>query len=191
MAVNCAKLAANVTAAACKFVPAGIQGDCVLINFDDWKAATITKSGNVISAIALATGGHGYHIVSHDKAFTGSYSMTKGTYVNGYVHQLVLRSFDRTQDVKDFVNVMTNGRFVALVINMDTTNDATKYEVYGGDSGLKVSASTFDSSNTDGVINEMTLASEDGELESRIPDSFYNTDLATTAAAYEALYEQV
>lgn len=188
MAVNCAKLAANVTAAACKFVPAGIQGDCVLINFDDWKAATITKSGDVISAIALASGKNGYHIVSHDKAFTGSYSMTKGTYVNGYVHQLVLRSFDRTQGVKNFVNVMTNGRFVAIVINMDTTNDATKFEVYGGDSGLKVSASTFDSSNTDGVINEMTLASEDGELESRIPDSFFSTDLATTAAAYAALY---
>ena len=40
--------------ASCRNAVAGILGEAILINFDDWKAATITETNGVISAIALA-----------------------------------------------------------------------------------------------------------------------------------------
>lgn len=195
MAVSCSKLAANAALASCRTTAAGIMGDLVLINFDEWQDAykdstKVTFSNGVFTKITLQTGDTGYHFTSHDKAFGASYSAAIGSYINGYTHQLVLRAFERTQAVKDFLNKAIYGRYVAIVINKDNGNDSTKYEVYGAENGLVVSADSFDSSNGDGIINELTLASEAEAPEPRVPDSFYVTNLASTKTAYEALYDE-
>lgn len=191
--INCAKLTGNIVTASCRISAAGVNGDVVLINWDDWQNAVadstlVTKSNDVFTKITLATGKYGVHVTSHEKAFGASYELVVGTYINGYRHSLTLRSFERTEAIKGFLNKIAHGRYVAIVINRDSANDETKYEVYGAGSGLVASASAFDSTNTDGIVNELTIASADGALEGTVPNSFYVTDLETTAEAYAALY---
>lgn len=173
--------------ASCRNSAAGILGDAVIINFDDWQAATITKTGSVISAITLGTGVSGYRLTSHDKAFEGSYSLNAGTYGNSFNHQVLLRAFDRTQGVKDFVNKAINGRFVVILRNIDIANAGTVYEVYGAEHGLVATAADFASTDADGVVSALTLASEDTARESELPTSIFTTSLAATKTLVDGL----
>lgn len=193
MAVTCASLSGNVVGASCRNSSAAIQGDLVLINWEDWEAAKadsslVTYSNGVYSKITLPTGKNGVHVTSHDKAFSAMYELVTGTYVNAFRHGVTMRVFEKTQAIKTFLSKIGYGRFVAIVRNLDSNNEETKFEVYGGEKGLVASANSFDSTNTDGVIGELTIQSADDALESAVPDSFYVTDLETTIEAYEALY---
>lgn len=190
MALNCTKIAANVAMASCRNSAAGILGDAVIINFDDWQAATITKSNSVISAITLGSGVNGFRLTSHDKAFEGSYSLNVGTYGNSFNHQVVLRAFDRSQGLKDFVNKAINGRFVVIMRNIDTVNAGTVYEVYGAEHGLVASAADFASTDADGVVSALTLASEENARESEVPTSVFSTSLAATKTMIDGLVDE-
>ena len=64
--------------ASCRNAVAGIMGEAVLINFDDWKAASITESNGVISAISLAGTTKASKFTSHERAFEASVQMKNG-----------------------------------------------------------------------------------------------------------------
>lgn len=185
--INCAKIAADVAMASCRQSAAGILGEAYLINFDDWQGATITESNGVISSITLATGANAFKLTSHDKAFEGSYSLNVGTYGNSFNHQAILRGFDRTQAFKDFMNKSANGRVVLILRNIDIANPATAYEVYGREHGLVASAAEFNSTDADGVVGMLTLASQDSARESAVPTSVYTTSLAATKTMLDGL----
>lgn len=194
--INCAKLSANLAMASCKITNPALRGEVVLINFDDWQSATITYDSTeteVITSIALAGTAKGVKLTSHEKAFDGQYSMNKGTYANSFVHTLVLRAFDRTQGVKDSINKIINGRFVAIVHNVDQADVKTAFEVYGAQNGLLASAIESDSTNGDGLVASITLASDDNQRESKVPTSFCaksgsGFDYEATKTAFDALH---
>lgn len=187
--MDCSKINANLAMASCRNSVAGVKGWAVLINFDDWKAATKTKTNGVYSAITLATGTSGYLFTSHESAFEGSVTMNKGTYVNSFAHQFLMRAFDRTQNLKNDVNKIAHGKYVVVSQNLDTTNPETKYEVYGDENGLVASAIEFNSTDTDGIAYAITLASEDNARESEVPASIYATSEAATDSLVAGLYD--
>lgn len=186
--MDCSKINANLAMASCRNSVAGVKGWAVLINFDDWKAATKTKTNGVYSAITLATDTSGYLFTSHESAFEGSVTMNKGTYVNSFAHQFLMRAFDRTQNLKNDVNKIAHGKYVVVSQNLDTTNPETKYEVYGDENGLVASAIEFNSTDADGIAYAITLASEDNARESEVPASIYATSEAATDTLVEGLY---
>lgn len=185
--LTCAQLSKNVALGSCAQRTAQVSGRVIAINFDDWQAATITEASGIISAITLPSGKYGYALTSKDKGIEASYSMNKGTYGNSWIHQLLLRVFDRTQDNKDTMDKLADGRFVFIVEHLDKANYQTVYEVYGRDNGLTASAAEGSSTDADGQFGNMTMASEEGAYEGALPTSIFNTDLATTKAAIEAL----
>lgn len=173
--------------ASCRNAVAGIMGEAVLINFVDWKAATITESNGVISAISLAGTTKASKFTSHERAFEASVQMNKGTYLSSFGHQVIMRAFDRTQTLKDDINKIANGRFVAIVLNRDTNNEPTAYEAYGTENGLVATAIEYNSTDGDGVAYAITLGSEDTARESEVPKSVYVTSLAATKTMVDAL----
>jgi len=173
--------------ASCKSTSAGILGEAWIINFEDWLSATKTITSGVLSAITMAAGKNAYRLTSHDKAFEASYSMNKGSYINSLVHQVILRAFDRTQNVKDTVSKLAYGRYVVIVKNVDNGVDQTKFEVYGADNGLTASAIEFNSTDGDGIVSAVTLASEDTARESALPLSVFSTSLAATESMIRGL----
>lgn len=186
--MDCSKINANLAMASCRNSVAGVKGWAILINYDDWKAATKTRTVGVYSAISMASGATGYLFTSHEAAFEGSVTMNKGTYVNSFGHQFIMRAFDRTQNLKNDVNKIAHGKYVIISQNLDTAKPETKYEVYGDENGLVASAIEFNSTDADGIAYAITLASEDNARESEVPASIYVTSEEATDTLVNGLY---
>lgn len=185
--LTCAQLSKNVALGSCAQRTAQVSGRVIAINLEDWLGATITESGGVISGISLPSGKYGYALTSKDKGIEASYSMNKGTYGNSWIHQVLLRVFDRTQDNKGTMDKLADGRFVFIVEHLDVANYQTVFEVYGRDNGLTASAAEGSSTDADGQFGNITMASEEGAYEGALPTSIFSTDLATTRSLVESL----
>ena len=188
--MDCAKIAAGLTASECgKMATAGTGTKVVLMNYDDIDKASSTVSSGVCTSLVLAAEKLAYLFESIDKATTGEATFAKGTYIDSYDHAVTLRIFIKDQSSKNFINSLTNARVVAIVENRATgASGNTKYEVYGWDSGLKLSENAFTTDFADNVVFTAKLASDDNSKEGQLPLSYFISDLAGTETALAGLY---
>ena len=188
--MDCAKIAAGLTAAECgKMATAGTGTKVVLMNYDDIDKASSTVSSGVCTSLVLAADKLAYLFESIDKATTGEATFAKGTYIDSYNHAVTLRIFIKDQTSKNFINSLTNARVVAIVENRATgASGNTKYEVYGWDSGLKLSENAFTTDFADNVVFTAKLASDENSKEGQLPLSYFITDLAGTETALAGLH---
>ena len=188
--MDCAKIAAGLTASECgKMATAGTGTKVVLMNYDDIDKASSTVSSGVCTSLVLAADKLAYLFESIDKATTGEATFAKGTYIDSYDHAVTLRIFIKDQTSKNFINSLTNARVVAIVENRATgASGNTKYEVYGWDSGLKLSENAFTTDFADNVVFTAKLASDDNSKEGQLPLSYFISDLAGTETALAGLY---
>ena len=188
--MDCAKIAAGLTASECgKMATAGTGTKVVLMNYDDIDKASSTVSSGVCTSLVLAAEKLAYLFESIDKATTGEATFAKGTYIDSYDHAVTLRIFIKDQTSKNFINSLTNARVVAIVENRATgASGNTKYEVYGWDSGLKLSENAFTTDFADNVVFTAKLASDDNSKEGQLPLSYFISDLAGTETALAGLY---
>lgn len=182
--IDCGKISANLTLASCAASSVAVEPEIILLNHSDIES--VTEAGGVVSAIVLKESANGYKYETFRNGVETTVTINKGTYISRYVHQVLFRAFVKSQDIKDQINAMTNGRFVAIVKNV-AEGDEVKYEVYGLDSGLVMTDLQAVSTDADGVVYAVTLASDDTTPESQLPASFYSTSLEQTKAAIEAL----
>lgn len=187
---NCAQLSKNLALAACQNSAPGLEAELLLINFDDVDRTQSVVTGNVISDLILKTGKTGYHYTSEKNAFEGDSPLNKGTYRTGFNHSLILRAFLKNQNVKDEINALAKSRFIAVTKNKDTVSGETKFEVYGWENGLELSDLSAPTTDGDGVIYTITIATGENQRESELPKSFYKTSVDATQTAYEALYDE-
>lgn len=188
--MDCAKIAAGLAAADCgKMATSGTGTKVVLMNYDDIDKASSTVSSGVCTSLVLAAGKLAYLFESIDKATTGEATFAKGTYIDSYDHAVTLRIFVKDQTSKNFINSLTNARVVAIVENRATgTSGNTKYEVYGWDSGLKLSENAFTTDFADNVVFTAKLASDENSKEGQLPLSYFASTLAATETALAGLY---
>jgi len=188
--MDCAKIAAGLAAAECgKMATSGTGTKVVLMNYDDIDKASSTVSSGVCTSLVLAANKLAYLFESIDKATTGEATFAKGTYIDSYDHAVTLRIFIKDQTSKNFINSLTNARVVAIVENRATgASGNTKYEVYGWDSGLKLSENAFTTDFADNVVFTAKLASDDNSKEGQLPLSYFITDLSTTETALSGLH---
>lgn len=189
MALDCSKISVGFTQEACGALAVpGTAPRVILISYTDIDKGRSTVTDNVISAIALKTGAKGYEVDSLPNASVGSDSINVGTYVNTHLHNLIVRIFQKSEVAKKFVNGLTNARVVAIVENNEHGDEGkVKYEVYGWDSGLKISELTSGTDMADNVVYQVTLASDSTAAENSLPKSFYSTDEDTTDEAIDAI----
>lgn len=185
--INCAKIGKNLVLGDCGRSTAAIEPEMVLVNFDDWKAATKEIDGNVLSSLVLASGANGYKYESLKNSFEKDCTLAKGTYQNGFDHKVVARVFANTQDIKDEVIKLSAAKVVAILKNSDSKTGAIVYEVYGADNGLEMSELTSPSTDTDGIHYSFTLASGDNAKESSLPLTLNAGSEDETKAMVDAL----
>ena len=187
MALNCGQITASITGSNCGAGSVALDNYIYIVNRDDIDYSASAEADGVVSALVLKTGKKGYKYTSNNKAFEGTSALNKGTYSTSFDHSIVGRVFANTQAIKDELNKLAFGKFVVVVANNSNANEETKFEVYGWENGLVCTALDKNTADGDGIVYSFTLASDEGAREGDIPKSFYNTDLATTEAALEAL----
>lgn len=188
--MDCAKIAAGLTASECGIMAtSGTGTKVVLFNYDDIDKGSSVVAAGICTSLVLKTNKLAYLFESIDKATTGEATFAKGTYIDSYDHAITLRIFVKDQTSKDFINSLTNARVVAIVENRATGEGGnTKYEVYGWDSGLKLSENAFTTDFSDNVVFTAKLASDDNSKEGQLPLSYFITDLSATETALAGLY---
>lgn len=184
---NCANISKNLILALCAATAAGIENEIIIGNHDDIDFGECEVSNGVISALVLKSGKHAYKYSSAKNAFECQSPLVKGTYINTFDHQVVARILTKSQDIKDELNKLSQGKVFVLVKNKSNVDDEVKYEVYGFENGLEMSDLQNPSTDTDGVIYTVSFASADGAKESQLPLSFYDTSLTKTEQDIEAL----
>jgi len=185
--MDCSKITAGFVGGACGALPTGGTGQRVwLMNYEDIDRAncTLDADGN-ISAIAMKTGKYAYLYETIDNANEASATFNKGTYVNNYDHSITLRIFKDNIAAKKFVNQLSGARIVAVVERKCVSSCDNIFEVYGWDSGLKMSENPYSTTLTDNVAMAPVLTSDDISKETTLPRTYTGTE-----ASLNALCEQ-
>lgn len=141
----------------CENMPAkGIEKVGYIVNYDDVQKASCNRTGNLISALALASGAKGYKIiVPEGTPFNGTLiEAVVGTYRTKWNKTVAFVILNSGPDVShDIIDKLANGKFVIVLENVFAGSDSkNKFEVYGFEQGLKLTAGTRDlnSDDTDG-----------------------------------------
>ena len=170
----------------------GLEPDGKIINRADIDfAATVfdTNNDSIIKTLVLKTGKQAYDVAQlGNTPFTGVQSTLEvGTYRNTWTHDIPIVVLSNTPEVAhDIIDGLSNGTFVVILRNKfkGSTGDA-EYQVYGYTQGLVASEGTNDKYSDDTDGGWLITLQETGARQSAM--FLFDTDAATTAAAYEAL----
>lgn len=151
--------------------------------------ASITYSAttpNLVTAITLKSG----KVMHLFNGFKNSVlpSLEKLTAPSGqalWKHICNFFIYENTQEQKNNIAKMGNGKFVTIYQNADENNDA--FEIQGLGTGLRLQDGAVNNKNENQGAYNLILASDAGQEEGRPPSTFLSTDFAGTLAAYEAL----
>lgn len=176
---------------------AGVAPEALLFNKDQISSMPI--SDNKIAAITMKTYTSGNDTVSYcgytvkqmgNRPFEGSQTeMVEGTYGNKFNNTVVLAVPDNGPEIShNIIDNFANGRFTAILTNdyvhTGTNAGDNKYQVYGAQKGLRASSIVREVWGDNESYWIVTLVEENASLSGVF---FFNTDLTTTDAAYEAL----
>lgn len=166
----------------------GLEADGVIINRADIDFDASTRTGNVISTLALKSGKKGFKIYQQgNNPFTGSNTaFTAGSFLNKFTKQVNLVVYDHSAECcSKIIDQLANGSFVVVMKNKYAGSDSkSKYEVFGYDAGLKQTEGSRDpySEDTEGgwsvALQEVTPSS--GVF-------LYSTSLSATESAFNSL----
>lgn len=183
--IDCGKISANLILASCATNSVAVEPEVILINHADIES--VEMEGGVVSGIVLKSGAAGYKYETFRNGVESQVTVNQNSYLTRFAHQVLFRSFVKTQDVKDQINALANARVVAIVKNVSNYEEDVKFEVFGLGNGLVLTDLQAVSTDADGVVYAVTLASEESALEAQLPASFFDTSLEQTETAIEAL----
>ena len=184
-------IAANIDWPCEDLITKGLESDGIIINRDDIDFASCTfdsSNPNIIKTLVLKTGVYGYLVNQlGNTPFTGTQSTLEvGTYRNTWTHQIPIVVLNNGPAVaKDIIDGLTNGTFVLILRNKHGKGTNAEFQVYGYTQGLMASEGTNDKYSDDTDGGWIITLQETGARMSAM--FFWNTDAATTEAAYEAL----
>jgi hypothetical protein len=196
--MSCKNIAASLIADICgEQAKSGTGARAIILNFNEVDKSLSSLTDNVIDSIVMKATKVGYSLTSiDDNGNLGEYSLVRGTYKPRWQHDVTGRLFTKDELTKTFMNNIVGSKVIIILENKEeghtnaTTNTgpgATKYEVYGWDSGLEVSEATGSTEIADGVVYQFKAGSPERSKEGSLPKSFFDTDLATTELALGAL----
>lgn len=192
MAKLCESIIASAIDWSCdSLITKGLESDGIIINRDDVDFASCTMDStnpNIIKTLVLKSTKVGYLVNQlGNTPFTGTQSTLEvGTYRNTWTHQIPIVILNNGPAVaKDIIDGLTNGSFVLILRNKHGKGTNAEFQVYGYTQGLMASEGTNDKYSDDTDGGWIITLQETGTRMSAM--FFWNTDAATTEAAYEAL----
>lgn len=199
MTIGCNQIVACILKNCENLVP-GIKDKAYFINYDcvDKDASVIsTTNALILESIVFKTATphcYAYCVEGYNFSNEHKVTMVKKTYQKTWEHSFVFRIFDNTPEDKIWIENLKDSRFIVIIENNYSKTDAingdgrTVFEVLGWDFGLELNAAERDP-NSDEMLGGwlLTAGSSDKMKESSLPLTFFDTDIATTRAAVDAL----
>lgn len=173
----------------------GNSQNLILIDKEIFDRATIVYDGttdNLITDITLTTiGDVGYKFEGIRKSLNPQSAFVPSDVSNGYDHQVDFLIFDVSQLQKNNIEKMAFGKQVAIIENTNAAgNGDSVFEVFGTGLGLEVQAGPMritGDTDTNGAYTIALKTSDLGGKEQHLPNSFWDTDFATTKVKVDAL----
>lgn len=165
----------------------GTRARLGVINKDDIASITYsTATPNLITAITLKSG----KVCHLFEGFRNSVlpSLEKATAQSGqglWKHMTNFFVYENTQIWKNTLERLGNGKYITIYQNL--AEDSNSFEVQGIGCGLELQDGAVNNKNENSGAYNLILASNANQLEARPPQTFFNTDFATTLAAFETL----
>jgi hypothetical protein len=189
---NCGKLSSNILLN-CDYPLIGGSKDILkLINFDDLDGVTRNASNpQIIEAITLLSSPatQAYQIEGKNSSNDLRAALVKARYSEGYDHEVIFRIFTNGPEVKEQIEAMGKGKFIAVIENnfRGATGNAA-FEIYGLDVGLElVEAETNKSDAETQGAYVLTLRTPELYKEPHLPATFFVTSYAATKTAFNLL----
>lgn len=173
----------------------GLEPDGKIINRADIDFANCVMDNgnpanpNIIKSLVLKTGKSAYDVAQMGNTpFTGLVSnLNVGTYINTWTTDIPIAILANDPVVAHkVIDALANGEFVLILKNKNRgTGGNAKYQVFGYAQGCRASAGTRDAHSEDVEGGWLVTLQEANHPKSAM--FLYDTDEATTDAAYEAL----
>lgn len=173
----------------------GLEPDGKIINRADIDFANCVMDNgnpanpNIIKSLVLKTGKSAYDVAQMGNTpFTGLVSnLNVGTYINTWTTDIPIAILANDPVVAHkVIDALANGEFVLILKNKNRgTGGNAKYQVFGYAQGCRASAGTRDAYSEDVEGGWLVTLQEANHPKSAM--FLYDTDEATTDAAYEAL----
>lgn len=177
----------------CKTDAKGLRGRVWIFNHDDLdKDATVfdETNKNVITELALKSDDiTGFVFDGKDNINEATVDINVGTYVNTFLHSVVLRILHKTEDAKRFINEASCATVFIVVENREVSGNVI-YEGYGWDSGLILTALTQSTAYDDDIFAEITFSGDDTHTESTEPKTINYGTAAETRDALDSLLSE-
>lgn len=192
MASTCGKLSAAVTENCVNPLQSGAEDDILIINYDDWKDATITLNGTntqIVENIVLPSGVVGYLYEGKNNSVAPKYEFIKGEFVENYSHEINYKVFNVSPEAKQQLEKKGRGRYVVIVANKyHGTSGNSAFEIYGADAGLELTQNIREVINTaTGGAFDVILKSNEKSLEPHMPKTLFVTSYAASKAVFDSL----
>lgn len=187
MPITCTrKLAAALNGADCVAPPVGgIEDVITIMNWADYQLATIAV--NATNEMIVETFTPAATTAAYQMNFipeTATATATRNG-INTYDHSITGMMNINSNTLKKALMDADGGRYVVIVENRNPVAEK-KFEIYGMEAGLTITALTQDANANNGAI-PVTFASSEFSKETKLPKSLFKTDLATTRAIIETL----
>jgi len=168
----------------------GVSDRLVLMNKDDIDIITYEIANpQVITNITLKAGKSAYVWQGQNRSNEPASRMVKGRYSNNFDHEVIFKVFGDGPTVKIQLNKFPNANLVAIVENnyRGSAGEAA-FAVYGISGGLETQEleNVKSDSDNDGSYHVMLRSSEFGR-EPLLPNSWFDTDYATTKALVDGI----
>ncbi|TZF84515.1 hypothetical protein FW774_05875 [Pedobacter sp. BS3] len=190
----CGKINQNMTVDCDNPLVAGVKDRMVVIAFEDWQKATITRDVSnplLITNIALAadTTGYVYEGIngSHEPE-DNSTQPEMGLPV--YIHKVTFRVFSASAAAKQQVEKLVRGRVVIITENnMKGADGEQAFEVRGAEVGMKstVTRARKDAATQGAFV--LTTQTLETEGEPHLPATLFAETYSATKTIFDSLYE--
>lgn len=172
----------------CANLPAaGTRARAIVFNYDDIES--YTEAGGVIQAINLKAGKDGYEFTGLGNSFKAStdFARSANTGVGRYKHKHSLVIYERTQEQKDNIVNLGNGRFVVAIFYNGT--DQNSIVLMGKNCGVELQAGTIHDAFANDGFFVLNFSTPEGEIENEteLPQTIFAGSYSATVSMLEAL----
>tara|TARA_R110000803_G_scaffold52326_1_gene107694 strand:- start:1486 stop:2055 length:570 start_codon:yes stop_codon:yes gene_type:complete len=185
----CALITAGISPDCANPLIAGVNDRLILMNLSEVSLGYDVTETEIVDSVTLSSGALAYAFQGQNFSNEPSSRAVVGRYAKRVEHQVDFLAFGEGNLVKEQLNLMLQGKLVAIVQNQYEDSDGSAaFTMYGATQGLQVAEMEqlkYDQ-ETLGAYR-ISLKSYDQALEARLPNVFFSTDFATTKALVDAL----
>ena len=187
---GCSAITSGATFDCSNPISSGVVATFYLANKSDIASITYDGSNPMLATdITMVATKKFYVFEGQLQSTEPKFAMIKGKYVNQFEHSLGYLVFNLSPTVKEEILNMKDGNFVAIVENNYTgTSGNAKFEIYGGQSGLKAEVIERNPNDAENLgAYKLELKTQEYARESKPPITLFDTDLATTDSLVASL----